>query len=67
MSDKIKPSEISLSTIHGVNYGDGMGSNSLVSIDKGLLIDSRQLSVGAVISDGTNSTVYEGLWASLFA
>ncbi|XP_073057460.1 serine/threonine/tyrosine-protein kinase HT1-like [Primulina eburnea] len=65
MSDEIKPSEISLSTIHGVNSGDGMGSNSLVSIDKNLLIDASQLSVGAVISDGTNSTVYEGLYRSI--
>ncbi|XP_073157568.1 serine/threonine/tyrosine-protein kinase HT1-like [Henckelia pumila] len=65
MSDQIKPSEVPLSTFDGVNSGDEMGSNSLLGIDKNLLIDASQLSIGAVICDGTNSIVYEGLYRSI--
>ncbi|KAL8473233.1 hypothetical protein ACS0TY_030168 [Phlomoides rotata] len=63
MGEQHKPSEVSLSTFYGINTSSD-GQNC-VMIDKGLLIDAKQLAIGAIISEGTYSVVYEGLYRSM--
>ncbi|KAK4416529.1 Serine/threonine-protein kinase STY8 [Sesamum alatum] len=59
MADQHKPSELSLSTFY-----DDLGAWDSVNIDKKLLIDVRELAIGPMISEGTYSVVYEGLYRS---
>ncbi|XP_059293245.1 serine/threonine-protein kinase STY13 [Lycium ferocissimum] len=58
--------ESSLSNPFG-NFSDGddFSAQNVVSIDKKLLIDLHQLSIGPMISDGPYSVVYEGLYKSM--
>ncbi|KAI3451732.1 hypothetical protein Pfo_008397 [Paulownia fortunei] len=65
MADQDKPSELSLSTFYGINACDDLGAQNSVKIDKKLLIDANQLAIGPMISEGTYSVVYEGLYRSM--
>ncbi|KAF3677648.1 putative G-box-binding factor 1-like [Capsicum annuum] len=56
--------ETSLSNPFG-NFGDDFSAQNVVSIDKKLLIDLHQLSLGPVLSEGPYSVVYEGLYKSV--
>ncbi|KAK4393640.1 Serine/threonine-protein kinase STY13 [Sesamum angolense] len=60
MADQDKPSELSLSRFY-----DDLGAWDSVQFDKKLLIDVRELAIGPMISEGTYSVVYEGLYRSM--
>ncbi|PIM99403.1 Tyrosine kinase [Handroanthus impetiginosus] len=64
MADQDKPSELSLPTFYSINASDNVGSRNSVKIDKKLLIDADELAIGPMISEGTYSVVYEGLYRS---
>ncbi|KAL3844854.1 hypothetical protein ACJIZ3_002257 [Penstemon smallii] len=66
MADPNKPSEFSLSTFYRINADDDLGAqNSVVKIDKKLLLDANQLAIGPIISEGPDSIVYQGLYRSM--
>ncbi|KAG8384050.1 hypothetical protein BUALT_Bualt04G0077700 [Buddleja alternifolia] len=62
MADQNKPSEVSLSTFYRRN---DLGAQNSVTFDyKKLLIDAKQLTIGPILSEGTYSIVYQGLYRS---
>ncbi|GFP84437.1 serine/threonine-protein kinase ht1 [Phtheirospermum japonicum] len=48
-----------------MNGSDDLGAHNSVKIDKKLLVDVNQLAIGPMISEGTYSIVYEGLYRSV--
>lgn len=62
MADQETPYEPYLAACDRVNGLDDLGAQSSVKIDRKLLIDASQLTIGGRISEGHSSIVYEGLW-----
>ncbi|CAA0839583.1 Protein kinase superfamily protein [Striga hermonthica] len=58
MADQRKP-------FFSAKDADDLGSQNSVKIEKKLLVDVNQLAVGPMISEGTYSIVYEGLYKSI--
>lgn len=44
----------------------GCSVQSVIKLDRSLLIDLSRLQIGSMISSGTLSVVHEGLWVAFF-
>lgn len=55
----------SLESIENTYNTNDTNTHFVFSIEPSLLIDPRSIKIGRVIGEGSNSTVYEGLWVPL--